>query len=80
MQCPHCNEAKEMCFSVACWVHVDNGEPAEACGDNEAPPPAEPKQIACCSNCGEYFGPRPGHVFRVVRGRPQEVPNGESQL
>lgn len=73
MHCPECHTDREGCFSVACWVYVDNGEAAETCGDANYPKPGEPKQAAYCSNCDTIFGPRPGHVFRVVNGRPQEV-------
>lgn len=73
MRCPHCDTDREGCFSIACWVHCDNGEPAEACGDANQPRPLEPVQLAYCSNCDNYFGPKPGHVFRVVQGRPTEM-------
>lgn len=87
MQCPDCYATDEHCFAVACWVFCDTGEAAEACGDGSAAlsderrqhptracdVPPEPPQVACCNNCGNTFGPKPGHVFRVIRGRPQEV-------
>lgn len=73
MICPHCDNEREDCFSIACWVHCDNGAPSEACGDLAEPPQSEPFQLARCSNCGAYFRPKPGHVFRVVDGRPQEI-------
>lgn len=72
MQCPHCNATEDYCFSIACWVYLDNGDVVEACGDNNIADPDMPPK-ACCSNCGSVFGPRPGHIFRIVRGRPQEV-------
>lgn len=73
MQCPECGTDREGCFSIACWVYVDNGEAAETCGDANYPKPGEPPQSAYCSNCDTIFSPKPGHVFRVVNGRPQEV-------
>lgn len=73
ISCPHCGEADTGNFSIACWVHCDNGEPAEACGDLRFPHEREPAQSAYCHTCGEVFGPRPGHVFRVTNGRPGEV-------
>ncbi len=75
MMCPHCTCTFLGSFTVLTWVYADNGQLAECAGDLEQPSPDEPPQLAYCGQCGKTFGPREGHVFRVVRGAvPMEVP------
>lgn len=74
MRCPHCDCTFLGSFTILCWVYADNGQLAEAAGDLEKPDPWEPPQLAHCRQCGQTFGPREGHVFRVVRNAvPMEI-------